>query len=152
VAVDWIEETTPDSIRLRCTRNKLATLQPFIEHRRVRGEHPRVKAWPTGWGVVAPERETVEYKHIPRGELAVHRAAKVRALDGRVGRMEKFLVDPRTQHITHLVVRKGHLWNRKDVTLPIAALGYFGEDTVYLKLDKHTINPLPGVPVRRRHT
>ena len=31
VPVDWTVETTPDLIRLRCTRDELAMLEPFVE-------------------------------------------------------------------------------------------------------------------------
>jgi sporulation protein YlmC with PRC-barrel domain len=74
----------------------------------------------------------------------------VEATDGHVGRVDKFLVDQATGHITHLVLREGHLWGQKDVTAPISQIDHIEEDTVYLKLDKHAIESLPTIPVRRR--
>jgi hypothetical protein len=126
VPIDWIEETTPNSIRLRCTRDELATLEPFIEHHDFLGKRPRfVDVSSSGW-LVPIAQETVlvpiEYERIPRGELAVHRGADIRATDGCVGHIDEFLVDPRTKHITDLVVRRGHLWSQEDVKLPVSVL------------------------------
>ena len=68
-----------------------------------------------------------------------------------VGRVDEFLVDRETEHITHLVLREGHLWGQKDVTIPVSEIERIEEDTVYLKLDKEEIERLPSIPVRRWH-
>ena len=41
VSVDLVAETTSDLIRLRCTRGKLATLDPFVHTDYVWGERTR---------------------------------------------------------------------------------------------------------------
>ena len=103
------------------------------------------------WPYVLPEDEVlpVELERVPPGELAIHRGAHVRARDGRVGRVDEFLVNVADGHITHLVLREGHLWGQKDVTIPVSEIGRIEEDTVHLKLDKASIEALPGIPVRR---
>jgi hypothetical protein len=53
-------------------------------------------------------------------------------------------------HITHLVLREGHLWGQKDVIIPISAMGEHREDTVFLTLNKHQIEFLPTFPLHRR--
>jgi sporulation protein YlmC with PRC-barrel domain len=68
-----------------------------------------------------------------------------------VGKVDEFLVDLSDGHITHLVLREGHLWGQKDVTIPVSEIQRIEEDTVYLKLDKHSIEKLPGIPVKRRY-
>jgi sporulation protein YlmC with PRC-barrel domain len=73
----------------------------------------------------------------------------VEATDGHVGQVDEFLVDPTNEHITHLVLREGHLWGQKDVTIPVSQIDRIEQDVVYLKLDKHGIEKLPSVPVRR---
>jgi sporulation protein YlmC with PRC-barrel domain len=93
----------------------------------------------------------VKREHIPPGELAVRRGARVKATDGQVGRVDEFLVDPATRHITHLVLREGPLWDQKDVMIPVSAIERVGEDVVCLKLDRHTIELLPAVPARQWH-
>lgn len=97
-----------------------------------------------------PEQIRVRHETIPWGEIAVHRGAHVEATDGRVGQVDEFLVDPASEQITQLVLREGHLWGQKDVTIPASAIDRTEQDTIYLKLDKRTIEALPAVPIRRR--
>ncbi len=64
--------------------------------------------------------------------------------------LDGLLVEPEDgQHITHLLVRKGHLWDQKDVTIPISQIDHMERNTVYLKIDKRTIASLPSVPTQR---
>ena len=144
VHIDWVEETTHDLIRLRCTKDELAALEPFVKTEFVQRDISHVdpvlsslrrRSYVVSETTVVP----VKHEHIPRGEQAVHRGAHVRATDGHVGRVDEFQVDPTSEHITHLVLREGHLWGQKDVTIPISQIDHIGEDTIYLKLDKHTI-------------
>jgi hypothetical protein len=46
----------------------------------------------------------------------------VRATDGRVGRVDEFLVDPESGNITHLCLRKDHLWGDKLVCIPVSEI------------------------------
>ena len=88
---------------------------------------------------------------MPPGELAVGRGAGVHDADGGyVGSVDEFLVDPMDERITHLVVREGHPWNRKEVTIPISQVARMAEETVYLALDRRRIAVLPAVPIHRR--
>ncbi|MBK8616400.1 MAG: hypothetical protein IPN96_04660 [Anaerolineales bacterium] len=65
-------------------------------------------------------------------------------------KVDEFVVSPKNGHITHVVMREGRLWGKKDVIIPISAMGETREDTVFLKLDKHQIEALPTFPVNRR--
>jgi hypothetical protein len=91
----------------------------------------------------------VKGNSIAPDELAVHRGARVEAIDGQVGHVDDFLVDTESGHVTHLVLREGHLWGQKEVTIPVAQIEHEEEDAVYLKLDKQAIEALPSIPVRR---
>ena len=93
---------------------------------------------------------SVEYQQIPPGELAVSRGTRVEATDGYIGKVDEFVVNPETSHITHMVMREGHLWGQKDVIIPLSAMGENRDDTVFLKLDKHQVESLPAFPVSRR--
>ncbi len=153
IPIDWIVETTPNSIRLRCTKDELAALEPFIETSYISVKRPRYdRAWYDVALHVVPE-ETVlvpeEHKRTPQGELAVHQGARVEAADGRVGRVEEFLVDATDSHITHLVLREGPLWNQKNVLIPVSQIERVEEETIYLKLDKRAIGSYPAIPIRR---
>lgn len=151
--VTAVTATTPDSINLSYTRDKLAKLQPFIETEYVKVDIPRyvggvyaIKAYPH----LESEVLTVKHKLTPAGELALSRGARVEATDGRVGRVDEFLIDPENDHITHIVLRKGHLWGQRDVSIPVSEIERVEENTIRLKIDKHKIETLPTIPVRRK--
>jgi sporulation protein YlmC with PRC-barrel domain len=152
VPIDYVIEATPQLIRLRCTGHELKELEAFVETEFVSSNFPEYAGDPyMTWPYVIPEAEAVpvEHERIPPGELAIRRGAQVEASDGHVGQVDEFLVDPKNGHITHLVLREGHLWGQKDVTIPVSQIDRIEEDTVYLKLDKHSVEMLPTIPVRR---
>ena len=151
VPVCLVAETTSDLISLRCTRDELAAIEPFIETRyvqvkRLRKDYPHLRwAYPYR---NAEEWVPVEHERIPAGRLAVRRGIHVQAIDGQVGHVEKLSMDPTSGRITHLVLREGHPWAPQDVTIPITEISRIGERAVYLKLDKHSAEPLPAVPLK----
>jgi sporulation protein YlmC with PRC-barrel domain len=156
VPLDLVIESTPDTIRLRCTKKDLVMQEPFTQVEYVAGdlagfryERGDFMLWPYN---VPDEGEVipVEIERVPLGELAVRRGTRVEATDGHVGRVDEFLVDAESEHITHLILREGHLWGQKDVTIPVSEIARVEEDTVYLKLTKEQIEALPTIPVRRR--
>ena len=160
VPVEWIVQTTANLIQLKCTKEELAKQEPFIETEYVKPEPEELLALSTPylgapyadryylWPYAMPE-VPVEHKQVPPGELAVRRRARVEASDGDVGRLDEFLVDSKTGHITHLILREGHLWGQKDVIIPVSDIDHIEEDTVYLKLDKRGIEALPAIPIHR---
>jgi sporulation protein YlmC with PRC-barrel domain len=91
----------------------------------------------------------VNVEQIPHDELAVHRGAHVEAVDGRIGQVDEFVINPENDHITHLVLREGHLWGQKDIAVPISEIERVESDIVYLKLDKQAVENLPAIPVKR---
>ena len=156
VAVGLIANTTPDIILLTCTKDEFAEFDPFHQTDFVLTDIPHHATDPKLtmlWPYVVPTKRVVDtkYKRIPPGELALHRGAWVRTSNGRrVGRVDEFIIDPENGHITHLVLRKGHVWDQKEVTIPISQIDHIRESTVYLKGDSQSIAGLPAVPVRRR--
>jgi sporulation protein YlmC with PRC-barrel domain len=155
VPIEWVTEANHDLIRLRISESKLAMLDPFVETDYLWEKLPDFEHMAGGYMILpyrVPETtKMVEVKHrrIPQGELAVHRGARVEAIDGRVGQVDEFLVDPEDSHITHLILREGHLWGQKDVMIPVSAIDNIEENTVYLTLDKHSIEELPTIPLKR---
>jgi sporulation protein YlmC with PRC-barrel domain len=153
IPVTAVAATTPDSINLSYTRNKLAQLQPFLETDYVTVDIPHYVS-----GVYSmatdfyrePEVLPVEHELTPEGELAMHRGARVEATDGYVGHVDEFLVDPENDHITHLVLQEGHLWGQKQVAIPVSQIQRMNEDTVHLKLDKRGVEALPATSARRK--
>jgi sporulation protein YlmC with PRC-barrel domain len=165
VPLETVIESRPALIRLHCTREELAAIEPFIETEFVEAD-PSYIALTYGiamemeaeaeggymtWPYVLPDMATmpVEHERVPPGELAVRRGTRVAATDGRVGRVDEFLVDPANEYITHLILREGHLWGQKDVTIPVSEIKRIEEDMVYLKLSKKQVGALPTIPIRR---
>jgi sporulation protein YlmC with PRC-barrel domain len=160
VPVEWITQTTSNLIQLDCTKEKFGHLELFIETEYVRLEPsdipPSVPVPFTGraayWPYSLPESERyvpVEHERVPPGEFAIRRGARVEATDGHVGQVDEFLVNPKDEHITHLIMREGHLWGQKDVSIPLSAIDHIEENNVHLKLSKSEIEALPAIQIRR---
>jgi sporulation protein YlmC with PRC-barrel domain len=163
VAVDFVTETKTDTIRLCCSKAELEKMDPFIKTKVIE-EKVSERTWAYGGGSIGrgtnyylpyvttekTEYESVEHQQIPPGELTVHRGTRVEATDGYVGKVDEFVVNPENGHITHLVMREGHLWGKKDVIIPLSMMEDTRDDTVFLKLDKHQIESLPVFTVNRR--
>jgi hypothetical protein len=64
--------------------------------------------------------------------------------------LDELLLDPQSGAITHLQMREGHLWGKKDVSIPVADVDFADEKTVYLKIDKAAVAALPAVSVKRK--
>jgi sporulation protein YlmC with PRC-barrel domain len=157
VPVERIEQTTPDLILLRATRAEASRMPPFTQVDDFDpggeiGAYPAggVLMWPYADPFAGPEPQLAERELIPPGEAAIGRGTAVEASDGRVGRVDDVLVDPATGCVTHLVLREGHLWGRREVTIPVEAIAELGEAVVRLKLDKKAVGKLPALPAPDR--
>ena len=162
VPVNVVSATIADTIQLRCSQAELHQMAPFVQTEFIQEKVPdyeeyRNEAYGMGSSYyylpyVTPEitiQVPREHQQIPAGELAVQRGTRVEATDGYVGNVDEFVVNPANDNITHLVMREGHLWGKKDVIIPLSALGDTRDDTVFLKLDKHQIETLPTFPLQR---
>ena len=160
VPVDTVVETNNETIHLRCTRAELEKMDPFIKTTIIEEKLPVISpGYGGGLGTyyyylpfVTPtetRQVTVENKQVPPGELAVRRGTRVEATDGFVGKVDEFVINPANGQISDLVMREGHLWGKKDVIIPLSAIGDTVEDTVFLKLDKHQVESLPTFALHR---
>lgn len=159
VPVDEVAETTSDSISLHCSRDELSKMEPFLERHYVKKEEPNpdyyVDQYIYQLPYVTPTQiitMPVDVEHIPPGEVAVRRDTLVEATDGHVGKVSELVVDPAKGEITHFILQEGHLWGKKEVSLPLSAVDHTEEETVYLKLDKKAIESFPSVPVKRHYS
>jgi hypothetical protein len=161
VPISAVKETTPDMILLRYSTEELGNLDPFIEDEYIREDLPDPDSSPVGfsstgsfmvWPYATPTHSVtvrVETKHIPLGELAIKRGEHVEATDGRVGRVDEFLVDPCCEHVTHLIMREGHLWGQKDISIPVDEIDRIEGGVVHLKLSKREVGALPAIQAHR---
>ncbi len=91
----------------------------------------------------------VRYERVPKGEVEVRRSSPVRSSDDHhLGHVEGLIVDDE-QHITHFVLEHGHLWGKRDVTIPIGAVDRVEADAVVLALTKDEVGALGEVRVNR---
>ena len=89
------------------------------------------------------------YDRVPKGEVEIRRASAVISADGHsLGEVDGFVVDA-DEHITHFVLERGHLWGRKEVTIPIGAVARVESDVVHVALSKDEVGALPTVRVGR---
>jgi sporulation protein YlmC with PRC-barrel domain len=91
----------------------------------------------------------IVYDRVPKGEVEVRRSSMVITIDGHhVGDVDGFLVDDDDQ-ITHFVLERGHLWGRREVTVPIGAVVKVESDRVTVGLSTDEIGKLPAHRVHR---
>jgi sporulation protein YlmC with PRC-barrel domain len=154
-------------IALRCTADEALALAPIERFAYLQlGEHPvddpdwdvgvrDVLAMPyypaSGLGDFGGYDPNVgmTYDRVPKGEVELRRSSFVTSADGHgVGQVDGFAVDDE-DHITHVVLERGHLWGRREVTIPIGAVDRLENDTVILNLSKDEVGALPSVRVHR---
>lgn len=165
------QEGPPPAVSLRCTLEEARRLEPVEEFAYLRlGDAPKedpgwdigiesVLAQPyygyeSGFGYETlpfdPDPHvSMTYDRIPKGEVEIRRASEVTAADGhQLGRVDGFLVDE-DDSITHFVLERGHLWGKREVTIPIGAVARVDTDAVTITLTKDEVGELPSVPVHR---
>jgi hypothetical protein len=161
VPVETVSATIVDTIQLRCSKAELKKMDPFIQTEFIQEkivDYAGYRGGMYGAGsylmpyVTSDEISVLvptEHQQIPPGELAVHRGTRVEAKDGYVGKVDEFVVNPKNGNITHLVMREGHPWGKKDVIIPLSAMGKTLDGTMFLTLNKHEIESLPTFPMHR---
>jgi sporulation protein YlmC with PRC-barrel domain len=103
----------------------------------------------TGYGGAMGQDIGLVYDRVPKGEVEIRRTSSVVTGDGKyIGDVDGFLVDE-DDHITHFVLERGHLWGRREVTVPIGAVAKVESDTVTVDLSEDEIGKLPAHKVHR---
>ncbi len=156
VPLDLVDATTGE-IRIHCSLAEFENLAPAEETRFLPGtpEYPdydpeQVLIMPyynIGMAEAYSGPMTVTYDAIPLDEVEVRRGDHVHATDGHIGRVQGLVVDPKSHHVTHVLLQEGHLWGRKEVAIPIGAVTGIDEG-IRLNLTKQQVQDLPPVDVR----
>lgn len=158
VPIDQVEETTDSRITLKCTRDDLNQMELFVYEEYIPSELPGYLQWPDPHDVPAINGYSLEpvstfirvkRQNIPEGELALRRSARVEATDGYVGQVDELLIDSNNLQVTHLVLLERHIFHKREITLPVSQIDHIDENTIYLKLDRQSIEALPTTPVQR---
>jgi sporulation protein YlmC with PRC-barrel domain len=80
--------------------------------------------------------------NVPEGESEVARHERVHAVDGEIGQLKGFAVDHADHQVTHVLLREGHLWGRKEVAIPVSAVVSVA-DGIQLNITKKQVEELP---------
>jgi sporulation protein YlmC with PRC-barrel domain len=142
VPLDLVDATA-DGIRLRCTVEEFGSLEAAEETELVDGLMGGMALGGLGppMGAPAPVQAVVR-DVVPLGEEDIERGEAVHALDGEIGRVEGLRVDPGDHRVTHVMLKEGHLWGRKDVVIPASAVIKV-ENGIWLNLTKKQVEDLP---------
>ena len=81
---------------------------------------------------------------VPVGETQVRHGDHVHAVDGEIGEVQGFVVDSEDHRVTHVLLREGHLWGRKEIAIPVSAVVGLDEG-VRLNITKQQVEDLPPV-------
>ena len=89
----------------------------------------------------------VNFDRIPKHEVELRRSSAVFSTDGHhLGHVEGFLVG--SAEAADIVLERGHLWGRREVVIPAAAVERVQNDRIVLSLTKDEVGALD---VRRVH-
>jgi sporulation protein YlmC with PRC-barrel domain len=158
-----------DGVALDCSIADIEALEPLEESAYLRvGEFPvsdpdweigthDVLALPQyqdadGMGtVIDPDPHvTITYDRIPKHEVEIRRSSAVMSADGhRVGHVDGFLLG--SGDTADIVLERGHLWGRRQVVIPAAAVARVENDSVTLSVTKDEVEALAARRVHRRH-
>lgn len=154
VPVSMVASTTAKQITLSCSKADVAAMQPFIVDHFVR-ETSSGKAYSSGDAYSSQYvyndtgYDNVQAANMPKGGLEIYAGMHVEASDGKVGKLDELVLDPKSGEITHILMRKGHLFGKKDVAIAMSDIDFTDGDTIYLNLDKAAVKALPAVKVKR---
>ena len=151
--LDYIDDATT----LRCSLSEFAELASAERTGLVPGSNGGYGGYGLGQAVPGPYSgrssfgvlggtnidafDPVVYDTPPVGEVPLHDVA-VHATDGDIGHVESVVVNSQDHRVTKVVLREGHLWGHRRVTIPISAIGAVG-DGIQLTITKAQVKELP---------
>jgi hypothetical protein len=157
-------EPGPGEIRLRCSLAEFDGLEPAEEIDLVQGVDYAGGYGPdavagygdvggmgvggsvSGMGIgmgIGHDTPVVTSDNVPEGETEVVRHERIHAVDGEIGRLLGFAVDPADHRVTHVLLREGHLWGRREIAIPISAVASL-DDGIRLNITKKQVEELPS--------
>jgi hypothetical protein len=81
---------------------------------------------------------------VPVGETEVERHESVHCVDGEIGQVEGFIVSGADHRVTHVLLKEGHLWGRRQVAIPVSAVASV-DAGIRLNITKKQVEDLPPV-------
>lgn len=83
------------------------------------------------------------------GEEEVARGQHAHAKDGEIGHIQGIAVDSATGRVAFVLLRTGHLWNRKAVLIPRSAVAAVDADGFHLDITTQQVHDLPAADLER---
>jgi len=167
IPVDWIDSTTEDDITLRESANDPQALPNFEEEHFVAVKEDASAPRPPAPGYVPalywhppfagngigrlldasrPAYMTQTHRNIPEETVALKEGARVISADGKhVGNVERVLIHPDTERVTHFIVTQGLLFKESRL-IPAHWISHIGEDEVHLAVASHLLSELRAYP------
>jgi sporulation protein YlmC with PRC-barrel domain len=157
VPLDLVDAAS-GQIRLRCTEAEFMSLDAAEETLAefAVGQTVPVQLLAPGWrgadgpsadgGSILriPEQETIDV--VPPGEVQEHGGDHVHATDGDIGQVRAFRIDPGSGQLTHVLLKEGHAWGRKDVAIPFDKVAGF-DGGIRLTVTKQQVRDLTAVDI-----
>jgi hypothetical protein len=81
------------------------------------------------------------------GEAEVSHSQHVHATDGDVGHIQGIAVDTATGLVASVLLRTGHLWNRKAVLIPRSAVAEVDANGFHLNITAKQVHDLPAADI-----
>ena len=145
-----VKEASHDTVFLSISKKKFEGMKNFIQEEYIPSNITLYMAEQAGWDMGTPASVFVEHEAVPAGGLIVHKGAKVFATDGHAGKVDDFLVEKKTGRITHLILLEGHLWGKKDISVPVNQIDRYEDGNIYLKIDKSGVEALPVIDMKSK--
>ncbi len=145
-----VKDASPEVILLAFDKKKFGKMKNFIQEEYIPSNVTLYMAERAGWDIGTPAAVFVEHEAVPGGSVALHRGAVVDASDGRVGKVDELLVEKKSGRVTHLILKEGHLWGKKDVLIPVALIDHYEAKKICLKIDKDAVEQLPVIDLKEK--
>ncbi len=138
-----IKSAEHDKVHLAISKEKFHHLKGFLQTeyispdvfvRLAKKEQMSMPVPPAGW--------SIDYEAIPEGDVVVRKGEDVYASDGHVGRVDEFVIEGKSGRVTHLVLKEGHFWGTKIVSVPARLIESYEDGKITLSIDKKTIEGL----------
>ena len=151
VPVDLVEHVG-DKITLSCNFYEFRGLEPATEVQSVETpleQPPNLSTVGPYYGLAGGrayssqvEHRWITFDRVPEGEVELTPSDHAHTPDGKIGKIHGVLVHPEDHAITHVLLDEGHLWNKKEVAIPMSVVARVG-DGIDVDLSKKDVRDLP---------
>jgi sporulation protein YlmC with PRC-barrel domain len=115
----------------------MVKMEPFVYEEYARTEIPSHLGYPYILPITSVNEEVefdapVKYHAFAPDEFAVCPGLRIEAIDGSVGEVDVLRIDSASMQITHLILRERHVFEQKEIVIPVSQIEHIGIDVIYL--------------------